>query len=83
MIPSGPFGQGVEFSLEPGESSAGALERIDEMSAEFPWYFTMPENAREDCHYYNAATCPDCGQGMIRQGGCFHCPGCGFSSCGF
>ena len=32
--------------------------------------------------YHNAATCPDCGQGMVRLGGCFSCPVCGFSSCG-
>lgn len=31
--------------------------------------------------YYNAATCPDCGQGMVRLGRCFSCPVCGFSSC--
>ncbi|MFZ5981575.1 MAG: hypothetical protein ACOYVF_13185 [Candidatus Zixiibacteriota bacterium] len=31
--------------------------------------------------YLNAATCPDCGQGMVRLGGCFSCPVCGFSSC--
>ena len=31
--------------------------------------------------YLNAATCPDCGSGMVRLGGCFSCPACGFSSC--
>lgn len=50
-----------------------------EQYSEYP----TPENAPHDeYHYYNAATCPDCGQGMVRQGGCFHCPGCGYSSCG-
>jgi hypothetical protein len=34
-----------------------------------------------DCAYQNAATCPDCGGGMIRLGVCFSCPGCGFESC--
>ena len=32
--------------------------------------------------YHNAATCPDCGQGMVRLGRCFSCPVCGFSNCG-
>ncbi len=36
----------------------------------------------EDCAYLNAATCPDCSGGMIRQGGCCFCPECGFESCG-
>ncbi len=31
--------------------------------------------------YLNAATCPDCGGGMIRQGRCCACPSCGFESC--
>ena len=34
-----------------------------------------------DCAYQNAASCPDCGGGMVRLGGCFSCPGCGFESC--
>ena len=34
-----------------------------------------------DCAYQNAASCPDCGDGMIRLGGCFSCPSCGFESC--
>ncbi len=35
----------------------------------------------EDYAYHNAATCPDCGGGMIRQGRCCVCPSCGFESC--
>ena len=35
----------------------------------------------ENYDYVNAATCPDCGSGMIRQGGCCSCISCGFSSC--
>jgi|GEM_PF-3544989 len=31
--------------------------------------------------YYNAATCPDCGGSMIRQGRCGVCPSCGLESC--
>lgn len=45
-----------------------------------------PENpnlaAVEDCCYQNAATCPDCGSGMVRLGGCFSCRSCGYESCG-
>jgi hypothetical protein len=34
------------------------------------------------CRYVNAATCPDCGEGMVRLGTCFCCQGCGYESCG-
>jgi hypothetical protein len=37
----------------------------------------------DDYTYYNAATCPDCSGGMIRQGRCCVCPSCGFESCLF
>jgi hypothetical protein len=37
----------------------------------------------EDYTYHNAATCPDCSGGMIRQGRCCICPSCGFESCLF
>ncbi|MBU8933765.1 MAG: hypothetical protein KOO62_07135 [candidate division Zixibacteria bacterium] len=33
------------------------------------------------CHYVNAASCPDCGSGMVRLGSCFSCPACGWGSC--
>ena len=36
----------------------------------------------ENFNYFNAASCPDCGNGMVRQGGCLLCITCGFSSCG-
>ena len=36
----------------------------------------------ESFSYFNAASCPDCGNGMVRQGGCLLCMTCGFSSCG-
>jgi len=39
------------------------------------------QGAEEFC-YLNAGTCPDCGGAMIRMGGCFSCPGCGYQSCG-
>jgi hypothetical protein len=31
--------------------------------------------------YLNAATCPDCGGGMVRLGNCCSCPSCGYQSC--
>jgi len=31
--------------------------------------------------FQNAANCPDCEGGMVKQGGCFSCPSCGFSAC--
>jgi hypothetical protein len=31
--------------------------------------------------FQNAANCPDCEGGMVKQGGCFSCPACGFSMC--
>ncbi len=36
----------------------------------------------EGYSYLNAATCPDCGAGMVRLGNCFSCPLCGFGGCG-
>ncbi|MBD3257675.1 hypothetical protein GF377_04525 [candidate division GN15 bacterium] len=41
----------------------------------------LAEAARDDFAYHNAATCPDCSAGMIRQGRCCVCPSCGFESC--
>lgn len=46
---------------------------------EHPWYASG--SVREECTYQNAATCPDCSAGMIRQGRCCVCPSCGFESC--
>jgi hypothetical protein len=40
-----------------------------------------PEQSHEYVHH-NAATCPDCGAGMVRLGVCCSCPLCGFGSCG-
>jgi hypothetical protein len=36
----------------------------------------------ENVIYRNVASCPDCSGGLIRQGGCFFCPDCGYQSCG-
>ena len=57
-----------------------SLGDISEISAVYP-FCPVSTVTREDYQYHNAANCPDCGQGMIRLGGCFHCPACGFSSC--
>jgi len=50
----------------------------------FPWssgidLFDLADSDRYA--YLNAATCPDCSAGMIRQGRCCACPSCGFESC--
>lgn len=39
-------------------------------------------SSRGECLYQNAATCPDCGVGMVRHGMCHVCPTCGYGSCG-
>ena len=43
--------------------------------------FTQMSSNSENYEYMNASTCPDCGGGMVRMGGCFSCQGCGLSSC--
>jgi len=43
--------------------------------------FAGENNYHDGCRYINAASCPDCGAGMVRQGFCFSCPVCGFGSC--
>ncbi len=40
------------------------------------------DNDSDECHYHNAATCPDCGQGMLQIGDQLACPGCGFANSG-
>lgn len=59
------------------------------LSAEFTEDYSHPAGAfveqtgnNEYYTYLNAATCPDCGGGMVRTGGCFTCMSCGFASCG-
>lgn len=48
----------------------------------FAWVEAAPEVTDETCCYQNAATCPDCGSGMVRLGTCFSCPSCGWGACG-
>lgn len=80
------FGEATGLTLEmtPSEVTSAGLTAANtgDTEAEFVWYSAASDTVREDHHYHNAATCPDCGQGMIRLGHCLHCPGCGFSSCG-
>ncbi|KAA3631535.1 MAG: hypothetical protein DWP97_12875 [Calditrichaeota bacterium] len=45
--------------------------------------FTEMNTASENYEYLNASTCPDCGGGMVKLGGCFTCQSCGHSSCSF
>ncbi len=44
--------------------------------------FTTAVRNGQDYSYVNAASCPDCGGGMVKLGNCFSCPSCGFGSCG-
>ena len=79
------FGEatGLTVDIGPDQASSAAMAvGAGESEAEFVWYSAPSDTVREDHYYHNAATCPDCGQGMIRLGHCLHCPGCGFSSCG-
>ena len=58
--------------------AVGGVVTVPEQVVDFSSYVY----SHDEYHYHNAATCPDCGQGMVRQGRCFYCPECGFSSCG-
>ena len=44
-------------------------------------FYTDREAETDNYSYINAASCPDCGAGMIRLGGCLSCPVCGFGTC--
>ena len=43
--------------------------------------FVEDTGNNQDYTYLNAATCPDCGGGMVRLGSCFCCMSCGFATC--
>ncbi len=47
----------------------------------FDWMNTPVSVAGDSCCYHDVATCPDCNAGMVRLGGCFSCPSCGWGSC--
>ncbi|MFQ5498637.1 MAG: hypothetical protein ACE5FH_03105 [Candidatus Zixiibacteriota bacterium] len=57
----------------------GVIEMIDGRNTGFS---EAEATHPEDIMYQNAATCPDCGGGMVRYGSCFSCLSCGLSSCG-
>ena len=64
-----PQNRTVPFEIEPYDVS-------------FAWMHRTEEIRDEECSYVNAATCPDCGAGMVRQCGCTSCSACGWGSCG-
>lgn len=57
-----------------------STEMVD-MGVDFGWWSGALQSS-EEYQYRNAATCPDCGAGMVRLGTCYSCPGCGWGSCG-
>lgn len=71
-----------DTSVDMGESG----DQFASREAELPFpRVTSNENKTDDvccCWWYtNAATCPDCGAGMVRLGSCFSCQSCGYESC--
>jgi len=88
--------QGVEmfegYSLPGGPPFGFAQGRplgVGMLAIEYPyptvrqWRSGAPssELTDESFCFHNAANCPDCEGGMVKQGGCFSCPACGFSVC--
>ena len=43
---------------------------------------TMPSERQADNNGNNAATCPECGNELVFEGGCNVCKNCGWSKCG-
>ncbi|MDZ4724292.1 MAG: hypothetical protein SGI97_10370 [candidate division Zixibacteria bacterium] len=81
--------RGVAFPWDMEEKSGiPGSEYISAVSAEMAEtgkvysMFLPPASELREYAYANAATCPECDSGMVRQGGCCSCPSCGFSSCG-
>ena len=70
----------IDGSEDYGITSENLITEIAE-DYEGTGVFTAEKNYHDDCRYVNAASCPDCGAGMVRQGFCFSCPVCGFGSC--
>ena len=74
----GSTAQGSTFSGLPSESLF-----FTELADQTELAGQIGEQVQTDEYcYHNAASCPDCGAGMGRQGRCFACPGCGFGGCG-
>jgi len=69
----------LEFSMDGSGPKGGASSNLFVWTVDGGDVFGPPPVA--ECAYQNAATCPDCGGGMIRLGGCCSCPSCGFESC--
>lgn len=40
------------------------------------------ESVKSDCHDLDRPSCPECGEKLIFQEGCFVCQGCGYTKCG-
>lgn len=70
------FELAMDHSRNSGNPAAGSLFLFGSDASEL---FGPPPVA--ECAYQNAASCPDCGGGMVRLGVCFSCPSCGFESC--
>ena len=56
-------------------------EQFEDYSFSFIHNAETQEKEDDNYRYPNAASCPDCRNGMVRLGGCFSCPACGFESC--
>lgn len=61
--------------------SVSRIEAFEDYSFDFIPSVAVEEPSGENYQYRNAASCPDCGGGMVRLGSCFSCPSCGFESC--
>ena len=72
---------GEDLVLEPAMVSTLSVDEFLMPAVDVSW--NQPVGEQEETCYFNAASCPDCGSGMMRLGGCFSCPGCGYQSCGF
>jgi len=59
-----------------------AAEFSEDYRYALPGFVSTEESSSDEISYLNAATCPDCGGGMVRLGNCFSCPSCGYQSCG-
>ena len=57
------------------------LATAEDFDNEFGYLPVVQMGTAEDYMYLNAASCPDCAAGMIRQGRCCVCPSCGFETC--
>ncbi len=61
-------------------SSRFSAELVEDYHHPFGAFSPVVRNS-QDYSYVNAASCPDCGGGMVKLGNCFSCPSCGFASC--